>query len=69
MVTIKICVMFFFPIIVVLLALASVLFVIRIILVVWRHIKQPLYEDVGSEALEVLEIAVEQRKIFRWVFL
>ncbi|XP_041824760.1 uncharacterized protein si:ch211-161h7.5 [Melanotaenia boesemani] len=49
----------------VLLAVACVLFVIRIILVVWRHIKQPLYEDISPEAMEVIEIAEKQKKIFR----
>ncbi|XP_045923807.1 uncharacterized protein si:ch211-161h7.5 [Micropterus dolomieu] len=51
--------------IVVLLALASVLFVIRIVLVVWRHVKQPLYTDVSPEAMEPTEIAKKQKKIFR----
>ncbi|XP_068160677.1 uncharacterized protein [Antennarius striatus] len=49
----------------VLLALASVLFVIRIALVVWRHIKQPLYADVNPEDMEPCEIAEKQKKIFR----
>ncbi|XP_062297919.1 uncharacterized protein LOC134002584 [Scomber scombrus] len=40
----------------VLLALASVLFVIRIVLVIWRHIKQPLYSDVYPGAMEPNEI-------------
>lgn len=48
----------------VLLALASVLFVVRILLVIWRHIKQPLYEDVSPEAMEPMEIAEKQKKIF-----
>jgi len=49
----------------VLLALASVLFVIRIVLVVWRHFKQPLYDNVGPEAMEPMRIAEKQKKIFR----
>uniref|UniRef100_A0A087XCZ4 Si:ch211-161h7.5 n=1 Tax=Poecilia formosa TaxID=48698 RepID=A0A087XCZ4_POEFO len=49
----------------VLLAVSCVLFAIRIALVVWRHIKQPLYEDAGPKALEVSEIAEKQKKIFR----
>ncbi|XP_071398108.1 uncharacterized protein [Centroberyx affinis] len=49
----------------VLLALACALFVMRIVLVVWRHIKQPLYEDAGPEAMSPTEIAEKQKKIFR----
>ncbi|XP_037613524.1 uncharacterized protein LOC119480938 [Sebastes umbrosus] len=49
--------------IVVLLALACVLFVIRLVLVVWRHIRQPLYTDVSPEAMEPME--KKQKKIFR----
>ncbi|XP_034562760.1 uncharacterized protein LOC117829253 [Notolabrus celidotus] len=51
--------------IVVLLSLACVLFALRIIIVIWRHIKQPLYEDASSEAMEPTEIAEKQKKIFR----
>ncbi|KAI3355284.1 hypothetical protein L3Q82_018136 [Scortum barcoo] len=51
--------------IVVLLAIASVLFAVRIVLVVWRHFKQPLYEDIIPEAMEPAEIAEKQKKIFR----
>ncbi|XP_073344172.1 uncharacterized protein [Pagrus major] len=50
--------------IVVLLALACVLFAIRIVLVVWRHIKQPLYTDISPDAMEPKEIAKKQKKIF-----
>lgn len=53
----------------VLLAAACVLFVIRVSLVVWRHIKQPLYEGVDPEAMEPMEIAKKQKKIFRWAAL
>ncbi|XP_053198844.1 uncharacterized protein si:ch211-161h7.5 [Scomber japonicus] len=49
----------------VLLALASVLFVIRIVLVIWKHIKQPLYSDVHPGDMEPKEIAEKQKKIFR----
>nr|XP_019942851.1 PREDICTED: uncharacterized protein LOC109629548 [Paralichthys olivaceus] len=49
----------------VLLAVASVMFVVRIVLVVWRHIKQPLYEDVSADAMEPMDIAKKQKKIFR----
>lgn len=48
-----------------LLALASVLFVVRIVLVVWRHIKEPLYGDASPEDMEPTEIAKKQKKIFR----
>ncbi|KAM3593550.1 uncharacterized protein V6R79_015133 [Siganus canaliculatus] len=48
----------------VLLALACALFVIRILLVIWRHVKHPLYEDVSPEDLEPNEIAEKQKKIF-----
>ncbi|XP_044195902.1 uncharacterized protein LOC122972714 [Thunnus albacares] len=48
-----------------LLAVASVLFVIRIVLVIWRHIKQPLYTDVSPDAMEPIVIAEKQKKIFR----
>ncbi|KAM7390441.1 hypothetical protein PAMA_008548 [Pampus argenteus] len=49
----------------VLLALASVLFVIRIVLVIWRHIKQPLYTDISPEDVEPSRIAEKQKKIYR----
>ncbi|AWP20610.1 Hypothetical protein SMAX5B_001879 [Scophthalmus maximus] len=48
----------------VLLAMASALFAVRIVLVVWRHFKQPLYEDVSPELMEPMEIAEKQKKIF-----
>lgn len=48
----------------VLLALACVLFAVRIILVVWRHIKQPLYEDSSFVDMEPMEIAQKQKKIY-----
>lgn len=47
-----------------LLAIASALFIVRVGLVVWRHFKQPLYEDVSAEAMEPTEIAAKQRKIY-----
>ncbi|TMS16843.1 hypothetical protein E3U43_014136 [Larimichthys crocea] len=51
--------------IIVLLALASVLFVFRIVLVVWRHIKQPLYTNVSPGAMEPKEIGKKQKRMFR----
>jgi len=50
--------------IVVLLALACLLFVIRIVLVIWRHVKQPLYADASPESMSPMEIAEKQKKIF-----
>ncbi|XP_029935815.1 uncharacterized protein LOC115379233 [Myripristis murdjan] len=51
--------------IVALLALACVLFVCRIVLVVWRHMNQPLYSDASPEAMSPMEVAEKQRKIFQ----
>ncbi|XP_067434556.1 uncharacterized protein [Thunnus thynnus] len=48
-----------------LLASACALCVSRIILVVWRHIKRPLYDDVSPEVMSPMEIAEKQRKIFK----
>ncbi|XP_075994137.1 uncharacterized protein LOC142988768 [Genypterus blacodes] len=50
--------------IVALLAVASLLFVARIFLVIWRHIKLPLYKDVNPDALEPMETAAKQKKLF-----
>ncbi|KAJ0022909.1 hypothetical protein NQD34_015043, partial [Periophthalmus magnuspinnatus] len=50
--------------IVVLLALACVIFVTRIGLVIWRHKKQPLYRDVNLEAMEPMDIAQKTKKLF-----
>ncbi|XP_072307461.1 uncharacterized protein [Eucyclogobius newberryi] len=50
--------------IVVLLALACLIFVTRIGLVIWRHIKQPLYRDVNLEAMEPMDIAQKNKKLF-----
>lgn len=47
----------------VLLGTACVLFAIRIVLVIWRHIKQPLYRDANPEAMEPMEISAKQKKI------
>lgn len=48
----------------VLLSVACVVFVVRIILVIWRHFKQPLYESTNPEEMEPKGIAEKQRKIF-----
>lgn len=60
---------FLFPLSVLLLCLASVIFVVRIALVIWRHIKQPLYSDafpVLNEMKQPEDISKRQKKIFRW---
>nr|XP_054607176.1 uncharacterized protein LOC107382836 isoform X1 [Nothobranchius furzeri] len=49
----------------VLLAVAFVLLVTRIVLIVWRSLKQPLYKDGGHEKMEVMEIAGGQNIIFQ----
>lgn len=49
--------------IVVLLALACVLFVTRVMLVIWRHIRQPVYQDANPEATEPEETA-KKKKLF-----
>ncbi|CAK6972891.1 uncharacterized protein LOC121888488 [Scomber scombrus] len=51
--------------IVALLASACVLCATRIVLVIWKHIKKPLYEDVSPEVMTPMEIAEKQRKIFK----
>lgn len=48
-----------------LLSIAGVLFVTRIILVIWRQIKQPLYRDVSPDAMSPMEIAEKQKQIFK----
>nr|XP_046227984.1 uncharacterized protein si:ch211-161h7.5 [Scatophagus argus] len=48
-----------------LLAAACALFVARVVLVIWRNIKNPLYKDVSPEVMTPMEIAKEQKKIFK----
>ncbi|XP_062377580.1 uncharacterized protein LOC134066305 isoform X2 [Sardina pilchardus] len=49
----------------VLLGLACLLFVLRVLLVVWRHFKQPLYRGMNTEEImSPIEIAEKQKKIF-----
>lgn len=55
----------FFIVLAGLLAIASVLFIVRVGLVVWRHFKQPLYQDVSDEAMELSEIGAKQKKMYR----
>merc|ERR1712212_820239 len=47
-----------------LLASACVLFVSKILLVIRKHIKQPLYEDACPEDMSPMEIAEKQKHIF-----
>jgi len=49
----------------VLLAIACVLFAIRVLLVAWRQIKKPLYRDVNPDAMSPMEIADKQKMIFK----
>lgn len=49
----------------VLLGLACTLFAIKVLLVIWRHIKYPLYRGMDTdEAVSPMEIAEKQKKIF-----
>ncbi|KAJ8418737.1 hypothetical protein AAFF_G00002360 [Aldrovandia affinis] len=49
----------------VLLAVACTTFVVRVALVIWRHLKQPLYRGQNTkEVMSPIEIAEKQRKIF-----
>nr|XP_057916127.1 uncharacterized protein si:ch211-161h7.5 [Doryrhamphus excisus] len=51
--------------IVVLLAASSLLFVVRVLLVFWRHFKQPLYNNISPEAMDPMEAAQRQKKTLR----
>lgn len=48
-----------------LLAAGCVLCVSQILLVIWRHIKKPLYEDADPDDMSPIEIADKQKKIFK----
>ncbi|XP_018529170.1 uncharacterized protein LOC108881602 [Lates calcarifer] len=48
-----------------LLAVACALFVTRIFLVIWRQIKQPFYQDNDPEDMSPMEIAKNQKIIFK----
>ncbi|XP_016296644.1 uncharacterized protein LOC107654190 [Sinocyclocheilus anshuiensis] len=49
----------------VLLGLTCTLFAIKVLLVIWRHIKHPLYKGMNvEEAISPMEIAEKQKKIF-----
>ena len=50
----------------VLLAVACFLFATRIILVIWRSIQHPLYEDVDPADMQPMEAAARQKKALRW---
>ncbi|KAJ8383300.1 hypothetical protein AAFF_G00222360 [Aldrovandia affinis] len=47
---------------VVLLVLACALFVARVLLVIWRHRKQPLYQGSNTGALSPMDISAKQKK-------
>ncbi|XP_016400211.1 uncharacterized protein LOC107733178 [Sinocyclocheilus rhinocerous] len=48
-----------------LLGLACTLFAIKVLLVIWRHIKHPLYKGMNiEEVISPMEIAEKQKKIF-----
>ncbi|XP_067233552.1 uncharacterized protein si:ch211-161h7.5 [Chanodichthys erythropterus] len=47
----------------VLLGLACTLFAIKVLLVIWRHIKHPLYMNT-DEVMSPMEIAEKQKKVF-----
>ncbi|XP_019727394.1 uncharacterized protein LOC109516984 [Hippocampus comes] len=51
--------------IVVLLAAASLLYAVRLVLVIWRHCKQPLYNGVSPQAVEPMEPANHQKWALR----
>ncbi|KAM6900672.1 uncharacterized protein FYW49_017188 [Xenentodon cancila] len=48
-----------------LLSIACVLFATRVLLVTWRQIKKPLYRDVNPDDMSPMEIADNQKKIFK----
>ncbi|XP_063062336.1 uncharacterized protein si:ch211-161h7.5 [Engraulis encrasicolus] len=49
----------------VLLALACSLFLVRVVLVIWRHLKRPIYSSMATAAdLSPLDIAEKQKKIY-----
>lgn len=48
------------------LALVCVLCAARILLVIWRNIKKPIYKVASIEVMSPLEIAQKQRTIFKW---
>lgn len=50
------------------LALSTLMFVVRIALIVWRHYKQPLYTS-SEPNLSPVQIALTQRKLFLWSFI
>lgn len=48
-----------------LLAVGCALFVGRIVLVIWKNIKSPLYADISPELMSPMEIAEKQKRIFK----
>ncbi|XP_029314087.1 uncharacterized protein LOC115025763 [Cottoperca gobio] len=50
--------------VVALLAVACTMFAGRIFLVIWKHIKDPFYNDLNSESMTPMEVAEKQKHIF-----
>ncbi|XP_041670545.1 uncharacterized protein LOC121527596 [Cheilinus undulatus] len=48
-----------------LLAIACFLFAARLVLVIWRHIKTPLYKEVDPDEMSPMEIADKRKGIFK----
>ncbi|KAG8009478.1 hypothetical protein GBF38_017786 [Nibea albiflora] len=48
-----------------LLAVACTLFVSRVVLVIWKHVKKPFFKDVSPDDMSPMEIAANQKKIFK----
>lgn len=51
---------------VVLLAVSCTLMVLRLVLVIWKHLRKPLLEDTSPEDMSPMEIANRQKKIYMW---
>lgn len=49
-----------------LLAMACALFVARVILVVWKSIKKPLYSDASPEAMSPTEVEENLNSFYKW---
>ncbi|TMS16419.1 hypothetical protein E3U43_013712 [Larimichthys crocea] len=46
------------------LAVACTLFVSRVVLVIWKHVKKPFFKDVSPDDMSPMETAANQKKIF-----
>ncbi|KAE8279857.1 hypothetical protein D5F01_LYC21988 [Larimichthys crocea] len=47
------------------LAVACTLFVSRVVLVIWKHVKKPFFKDVNPDDMSPMETAANQKKIFK----